>query len=153
MKRRTESDRIEIIQLKQEVIELINKHKISAYEIGEKVSNVTFPTVLKIADGTTQFPNKAKLQSIKEYIELTYENKKVDKVAEVKAEYFEEVSLKTIFTAIKKLDKKIDKGIADILDHIEEADVRQQLIFEFLTNAKATEVKFLQEQIAEKFGK
>lgn len=153
MKRRTESDRIEIIKLKQEVIELINKHNISAYEIGEKVSNVTFPTVLKIADGTTQFPNKGKLQSIKEYIELTYENKKIEKVVETKAEYFEEVSLKTIYTAIKKLDKKIDKGISEILDHIEEADVRQQLIFEFLTNAKATEVKFLQEQIAEKFGK
>ena len=149
MKRRTENERIEIIKLKEQVIDMLNKHHITAYEIGEKVSNITFPTVLKIVDGTTLVPNKEKLLAIKEYVEYNYENKKVRKVAETKAEYLEDVSLKSILNAVKRLDKKIDK----ISDQIQEADLRQQLIFEFLTNAKATEVKFLQDQIADKLGK
>lgn len=48
--------------------------------------------------------------------------------------------------AINQLNNKLTK----ILDSVQENGLRQQLIFEFLTSAKAEEVKYLKEKISEK---
>lgn len=73
MKRRTQKEREEILQLKEIVINKLNEHEISAYEIGERVEDVTFPTVLNIVNGKTTYPSMDKLKNIYNYIISTYE--------------------------------------------------------------------------------
>lgn len=150
MKRRTEKDRAEITRLKKIVVDKLALHKITAYEIGEKVDNITFPTVLNIMNGTTKHPSKEKLEAILEYIKTVYETEPATAVAEQRSAYRPKVTLENIYDAIKSLEQKIEEGNTVIIDSIQESDLHQQLIFEYITSGKAAEVAHLQKQIKNK---
>lgn len=153
MKRRTQKEREEILQLKEIVISKLTQHEISAYEIGERVEDVTFPTVLNIVNGKTKYPSMDKLKNIYNYIISTYEidsEKKeiiesIDLISETISKS-KNVNLDEVMDAINQLNTKLTR----ILDAVQENGLRQQLIFEFLTSAKAEEVKYLKERLSEK---
>ena len=149
MKRRTEKDKEEILVLKEKVINLIKKYHISAYELDSKIENITFPTVLNIMNGTTVYPNKGKLQSVINYINKNYEKINTNEDEKDIFKNIDNEKLDKLLSEVKNLKQIIDKGFNDILDAVHENDLKQDLLFQLIVNAKGQENDYLKKKLKE----
>lgn len=148
MSRRTPEQKNNILELKKELISLIEANKITSYEVSNGITNISSTTVQNIINGTSKYPNEGKMKAVIGYIKKNY--KKDDLQENVKKSEITKYGRKNFADNLKEIKESVEfqeKTLQKIIDMIEENSIRQKLIIEFLTNAKEIEVKFLKDKI------
>lgn len=141
-KRRTPQEREQLLKLLADVRKRIDTFEITSYELAQNVS-MTGAGIDKIIKGITKVPNAKVLNEIDVYIRENYETPPslVTEPQKVYEKTSDELILKEVLKKLESLENKLDSS-----------QLRQEIIFEILKNAKREEVQYLEKMFKEKFN-
>lgn len=136
-KRRTAEERNQISELKDLIVSRAAAHKITAYELAQNVG-MTEVGIRKILNNVTKNPSLETLQEMDVYIKNFYES---DSVSEEKTKYnVQNPELSMILKKLNSIESKIESNSATI-------SLKVDIMFEILKNAKAEELKYIENQL------
>lgn len=113
MRRRSKEEKKEVLELKDIVIQKIEKYSLNANRIYVNIKNVSYPTIANIINGKTKYPSISNLRKIERCISENFENSS---------------SKKNSLTKEDKIDK--------ILEILDSHSIKLDIIFELLSSDK-----------------
>lgn len=117
-----------------DILEKVKKYKISPYEVGNNTT-LTVTGVQKIFDGETKKPGNKSISIISDYITRVYEPETIVKEQQSVYGLNDEVTLAKILLTLERLETKIDAH-----------NLKQEIMFEIIKNAKAKELEHLDKE-------
>lgn len=124
--RKTVNDKALIKAKLEEILEKIEKYEISYYEAHKHIDDVSISGLRRIFQRESKNPSLANVLAIENFIKTNYENEEINNLPLENSSNFE---------------AKILKRLNDIETKIDAQSLKQEIMFEILKIAKASELE------------
>ena len=134
----TNKDKIVVNTKLAEMLARAKKYNVSPYEVGNNTP-LTTTGVQKIFDGESKKPSIKSINIINDYVIKTYEPEQFVQEQREAYNLNEEVTLSKILSSLERIEAKINAQ-----------NLKQEIMFEIIKNAKAKELEHLDKEFKAK---